>query len=235
MTTESKAVPHVYEAIRNVMKSIGAEGISKDRKNAQQGYQFRGIDDVYNALNPLLAEQGLIILPTVKSRKQEERATKSGGALYYTVVDMDFAIVSAKDGSTATISTVGEAMDSADKSTNKAMAAAYKYAAMMLFCIPTVGDNDADATTHEPQKKAPPAKTSQDQAAVIAVIKAGIDEVRAKGTIEDLNKWYATHATQIKAMYEADGKYVLSLFSDAKHHLTEKTTQQNKELEGAAA
>ena len=47
------------------------------------------------------------------------------------------------------VTTYGEAMDSGDKATNKAMSAAYKYAAMQAFCIPTEGDNDADATTHE--------------------------------------------------------------------------------------
>lgn len=41
-------------------------------------------------------------------------------------------------------------MDTADKSTNKAMSAAYKYLCLQLFCIPTEGDNDADATTLEP-------------------------------------------------------------------------------------
>ena len=40
-------------------------------------------------------------------------------------------------------------MDSGDKATNKAMSAAYKYAAMQAFAIPTEGDNDADSTTHE--------------------------------------------------------------------------------------
>jgi hypothetical protein len=40
-------------------------------------------------------------------------------------------------------------MDRSDKATNKAMSAAYKYAAFMAFAIPTEGDNDADATTHE--------------------------------------------------------------------------------------
>jgi hypothetical protein len=48
------------------------------------------------------------------------------------------------------VQTYGEAMDSADKATNKAMSAAYKYAAFLAFCIPTEGDNDADATTPEP-------------------------------------------------------------------------------------
>jgi hypothetical protein len=57
--------------------------------------------------------------------------------------------VSAIDGTTHTAATFGEAMDSGDKATNKAMSAAYKYAAFMTFAIPTEGDNDADATTHE--------------------------------------------------------------------------------------
>src|SRR5690606_36136914 len=35
------------------------------------------------------------------------------------------------------------------KATNKAMSAAYKYAAFQAFAIPTEGDNDADAHTHE--------------------------------------------------------------------------------------
>jgi hypothetical protein len=89
------------------------------------------------------------MLPRILSRDVIERQTKSGGALFYTVVDAEFDLVSALDGSTHTIRTVGEAMDSADKSSNKAMSAAYKYAAMQAFCIPTEGDNDADAVTHE--------------------------------------------------------------------------------------
>jgi ERF superfamily len=139
---------NVYEAIKNVMAEIGTAGISKDRNNQQQGYKFRGIDDVYNALNPVLARHGLILLPKVLERSQVERQSSKGNTLIYTTLTVQFTAV-AMDGSTAEIVTVGEAMDSADKSSNKAMAAAYKYAAMMLFCIPTEGDNDADATTHE--------------------------------------------------------------------------------------
>ena len=40
-------------------------------------------------------------------------------------------------------------MDSGDKSSNKAMSAAYKYACFLAFAIPTEGDNDADSHTHE--------------------------------------------------------------------------------------
>ena len=139
--------PKVYEAIRNVMHDVGVMGISKDRKNAQQGYSFRGIDDIYNALNGILSKNNLVILPRAISRNQEERQSKSGGAMFYTSIEMEFKIVCSLDGSSDLITTFGEAMDSADKSSNKAQAAAYKYAAMMLFCIPTEGDNDADSAT----------------------------------------------------------------------------------------
>lgn len=143
------SVPHVYKAIAQVMATIAKEGISKSRKNDQQGYAFRGIDDVYNALAPILAEAGLCLLPYVKDRSVTERQTRSGSALFYVTVSVDFHLVSSVDGSTHVISVVGEAMDSGDKATNKAMSAAYKYACMQAFCIPTEGDNDADKTTHQ--------------------------------------------------------------------------------------
>jgi len=139
----------VYSAICNVMRDIGQHGISKARKNAQQGYQFRGIDDVYNELNPIMAKYGLLMLPRVIASDQVERTTSRGNPIFCTRITAEFDFVAASDGSKHTIATVGEAMDSADKSSNKAMAAAYKYAAMMAFCIPTEGDNDADATTHD--------------------------------------------------------------------------------------
>lgn len=139
----------VYQAIAAVTHQMGQEGISKSRKNQQQGYSFRGIDDVFNALSPMLATNKLCILPCVLERQCDERQTKSGGAVFYVTVKVRFNFVSAEDGSKHEVVTYGEAMDSGDKATNKAMSAAYKYAAMQAFCIPTEGDNDADATTHE--------------------------------------------------------------------------------------
>lgn len=139
----------VYKAINRVQSALAKEGISKDRKNQAQGYSFRGIDDVYNALAPLLAENGLCILPRMLNRVHEERATAKGGVLFYVTVEAEFDFVSAEDGSKHVVKTYGEAMDSGDKATNKAMSAAYKYAAFQAFAIPTEGDNDADAHTHE--------------------------------------------------------------------------------------
>lgn len=140
---------NVYAAIAKVSAVLAKSGISKDRKNSQQGYNFRGIDDVYNALAPIISENGLVILPRILTRDVKERETKNGGVLFYVTVEAEFDFVSASDGSKHTVRTFGEAMDSGDKATNKAMSAAYKYAAFQTFCIPTEGDNDADATTHE--------------------------------------------------------------------------------------
>jgi hypothetical protein len=128
---------------------MAQDGIAKARRNQAQGYSFRGIDDVYNALGKVLAANGLVVLPRVLARECIERQTKQGATLFYVTVDVEFDFVSAEDSSKHTVKTYGEAMDSADKATNKAMSAAYKYAAMQAFCIPTEGDNDADAHTHD--------------------------------------------------------------------------------------
>ena len=151
----------VYKAINKVQSALAKEGISKDRTNTQgASYKFRGIDDVFNALSPLLAEHQLCILPRVISRQCVERLSKQGGNLFYVTVEAEFDFISTEDGSKHIVKTFGEAMDSGDKATNKAMSAAYKYAALQAFAIPTEGDNDADAHTHEvkpvEKPKAPP-------------------------------------------------------------------------------
>jgi hypothetical protein len=172
---------NVYALIAAVSAEIAKTGISKDRSNLQQNYKFRGVDDVYNALAPVISKHGLVILPRVTSRDCVERQTAKGGTLFYVTVGMEFDFVSAHDGSKHTAGTFGEAMDSGDKATNKAMSAAYKYVTFQTFCIPTEGDNDADAHTHEPTVAAAPVKPSGYDAWLktyqAAAVK-GLDELR---------------------------------------------------------
>ena len=146
---------HIYIAINNVQAALAKSGISKDRKNQQQGYAFRGIDDVYLAVAPLFAEQGIVVLPHYTERTCTERVTPKGGVLFYVNVKGTFELFDKSDGSSVSCEVFGEAMDSADKATNKAMSAAYKYMCLQTFCIPTEGDNDADATTHTVAPKKP--------------------------------------------------------------------------------
>lgn len=140
---------NVYKAICAITAELSKIGISKDSTNSHGNYKFRGIDAVYGALSPLLAKHGLCVLPRVIERTVSEQQSNAGKVLFYTALKVEFDFVASEDGSKHTVCTIGEAMDSGDKSSNKAMSAAYKYACFQAFCIPTEGDNDADATTHE--------------------------------------------------------------------------------------
>lgn len=146
----------VYKAIAGVAKDLSEVGISKDSRNQQQGFQFRGIDAVYNALSPALVKNGLVILPRITERTVSERVTQKGGVLFCVVVKAEFDFVATEDGSKHTVITFGEAMDSGDKATNKAMSIAYKYAAFQAFCIPTEETaQDPDAEIHQPAARSP--------------------------------------------------------------------------------
>jgi len=188
----------VYEKIAAVTAELSKIGISKDSKNQSQGYAFRGIDAVYGALSPLLSKHGLCILPRVTDRQVIERQNRQGTALFYVTLTVEFDFVAAEDGSKHTVITVGEAMDSGDKASNKAMSAAYKYAAFQAFCIPTEGDNDADSQTHEV------AATTTDPAVEAAV--------QLAATIEELNGIW-------KSLNASERKVHLSLFSEKKGKL----------------
>lgn len=146
----------VYQAIAAVMEELATVGIGKNKKNQQQGFQYRGIDDVMNTLAPILAKHKLLILPRYSEREVIERTNSKGTALFYVTVKGQLDLVSAEDGSKHTVETFGEAMDSGDKSTNKAMSVAYKYGAFQAFCIPTEAV-DPDAETHEVSTKKPSA------------------------------------------------------------------------------
>ncbi len=183
----------VYKCINAVMADLAKQGIEKNRRNTQgSGYNFRGVDDVYNALAPLLSKHGLVILPRMMTRQCEERLSKQGGNLFYVTVEAEFDFVCAEDGSKHTARTFGEAMDSGDKATNKAMSAAFKYVALQTFCIPTEGDNDAEAHTHEVEQKtkqkAKPEISSDRLAKAIDAIKKGLakkDDVLNNFTLTD--------------------------------------------------
>ncbi len=188
---------HVYKAIAAITGIMAREGIAKSRRNDQQGYQFRGIDDVYAALSTHLAEHKLCVLPRVIERTALERATRNGGLSTYTIVTVEFDLVSAEDGSTHTIRTVGEAMDSADKSSNKAQSAAIKYALLMTFQIPTEGDNDGDR--HHPQKAVPRNPGPRAAQSVALPRPAGTSPVASANGDDPWLEWALAHSTTMMA------------------------------------
>lgn len=144
----------IYQAIIGVMSDIGV--IGKEKRNTQQGFKYRGVDDVMNALQPVMVQHGLFVVPEIIDQKREERQTKNKGNLIYSVCTVRYTFY-AKDGSSVQCVVVGEGMDSGDKATNKAMSIAFKYACFQVFCIPTEEMKDPDAEVHEvtPKSKHP--------------------------------------------------------------------------------
>lgn len=136
----------IYSKIPEVMRAVGAVG--KNKKNQGQGFMFRGIDDMYNALHDPMCHAEIFATPEVLEIQREDRTSGKGGALIYTTLKVRHRFY-ASDGSFVDVTTVGEAMDSGDKSANKAMSAAYKYALMELFCIPTEETFDTEYESHD--------------------------------------------------------------------------------------
>jgi hypothetical protein len=186
----------VIKAIAAVAAELGKQGISKDRKNQQQGFMFRGIDDVYAALSPLLAANSLVIVPTVMHRECTVGQTKAGAAMYNVVLTVKYTLHH-EDGSSVEAVSCGEAMDTGDKATNKAMSAAYKYMAFQTFCIPVTGEEDADATTPaetQPQPRAKVTKFSTYEEAKAALSRVTSDQ--------DLKLWTARVASSKDSLDE---------------------------------
>lgn len=155
--------PLIFKKIIEVMADINA--IGKDRRNQQQGFQFRGIDDVMNELHGSLAKCGVFVLPNVLEETRTTGKTARGGDMFYTRLKIKFGFY-AEDGSHVDAVVIGEAMDTADKASNKALSIGLKYAMLQVFCIPTEDEKDPDAvspqpapgTMQQPQQKKPAAK-----------------------------------------------------------------------------
>lgn len=141
----------IYAAISAAMADISA--IGKDKYNQQQGFKFRGIDDVMNALKPILTKNKIFTVPQVLEQTRETKVTAKGGELRYSLLRIAFRFY-ATDGSFVEAVTLGEGMDSGDKASNKAMAIAYKYALFQVFCIPTEEMTDPDGESYETKHEA---------------------------------------------------------------------------------
>lgn len=151
----STTTPVILGAVHAVNAEIGA--ITKDRQTTGGSrFKFRGIDQVYAAIHPLFAKHGIIVLPQVMQEQREERVNDRGTVLAFTRLLMQFTFMSTVDGSQLPPVVIqGEAMDSGDKSSNKAMSVAMKYAIFQVFTVPTEETDDPDAEVHNVRLSGP--------------------------------------------------------------------------------
>lgn len=139
----------IYKKMSEVMKDIGT--ISKDQKNAAQGFKFRGIDQFVNSLYPALLKHGVFMTPRCRSETHElkdvVRGSGKAGIDKHVTIMMEYDFY-AEDGSKVTVGPIpAEGLDSGDKATNKALSAALKYALIQTFSIPTEDMVDGDSET----------------------------------------------------------------------------------------
>lgn len=174
----------IFQKIPAIAQGIGA--ITKSKKNVSQNFMFRGIDDVYNAIQPLFAKNEVFTLPEVLEDRTEERTSKAGGTLIYRILKMKYTFYTT-DGSSVHAIVIGEGMDSGDKAANKAMAIAHKYALLQTFCVPTEDMKDPDSESHEVGMS--PYEQWEIKCQEVC---------EAAQTLEDIIKWWPDHSAQIK-------------------------------------
>lgn len=136
----------VFERMVDIIDELPA--IGKTQRNQEQGFMFRGHDDVMNALNPLLAKHGVFITPNVVEREVSTRTTSRGSTMYEVNLHVEFTFYGLA-GDSFTASGWGEGTDMGDKATNKAMTGAFKYVVAQTFALATAETSDSDHDSPE--------------------------------------------------------------------------------------
>mgnify|MGYP002652185583 FL=1 len=136
--------PTVVQALSAVMADVRA--VAKKERNTSQGggFYFRGIDAVVNAVGPALRTHGVVVTPHLDQIDRREGRTSKGGTLNYVAVIVTYTFTGPA-GDTMTATVPGEAFDSGDKATAKAMSVAFRTCLLQALTLPTdEADPDAD-------------------------------------------------------------------------------------------
>ena len=155
----------IYSKMAKILAGIGSVG--KDSRNTQQGFNFRGIDSMINAVHSVLKANEVFVTTDILDKKSEIReVTRSNGKpgvdkIVELTVKYTFW---AEDGSSVSSIIASEGLDSGDKATNKALSAALKYALIQTFQVPTQdmedGDSESPSLESIPTKSKPEAQKS---------------------------------------------------------------------------
>jgi hypothetical protein len=152
----------LHEAIIAVMESIGT--IEKTQENTFDKYKFRGIDDIYNVLQPALVAHGLVIIPQLVSWERSHYQSSNDRSMQLCTVDVNYLI--SHNGASLTARVVGEGADRGDKAMNKAMTSAFKNFFFQVFVPPTIlqgTDSEFDSPElGDPGQERNPTSTTSD-------------------------------------------------------------------------
>jgi hypothetical protein len=130
---------NIFQAINAVM---GEVGYVKKQKSLDLKYTYAGEAALIEALRPAMVSHGVFCYATsYDSVTQSEYTTRNGAVMTRTTLRATVRFQH-DSGTFIDVQSVGEGADSGDKSLNKAMTGAYKYALRQTFCIETGDDPD---------------------------------------------------------------------------------------------
>lgn len=136
----------IFEVFADVKRQVAPVG--KDSHNSQQNFKFRGVDAVVNAAAAALDEHGVITVPVLE--KYEYGQVEVGNnrtRMAHVRVEVTYEFYGPR-GDCFRAKVPGEAMDSGDKGTAKAMSVAYRTCLIQTLNLPT-GEPDPDESTYE--------------------------------------------------------------------------------------
>jgi hypothetical protein len=133
--------PLIYKQLNAVMLAVG--NIGKDAKNDHFGYHYRSAEAVVNRISPLLALNGIVVVPQVLDEFRENGKTKKGEENHFISLKVKYTFF-ASDGSSVEVITMGECADTSDRQAAKAQTHAFKTALTTLFAIATQPEDDPD-------------------------------------------------------------------------------------------
>lgn len=132
---------NIHAAINAIMKEVGY--VQKTKAGGLK-YTFAGEAALIQALRPAMVEHGVYCrVSEVRNVRRERYQSKDGTNMVNTCLEATIAFVHAPSGTEVLVETAGEGADSGDKSQNKALTGAYKYALRQTFCIETGDDPDS--------------------------------------------------------------------------------------------
>ena len=138
---EETPARNIHEAIVQI---YGACGYVQKRKSPNLTYTFAGERELIQALRPEMEERGVLMyVAEYLDVAHTVGQTSTGKQTNITTCRAVVRFLHAPSGTFIDVQALGEGSDSSDKSGNKAMTCAFKYAMRQTFCIETGDDPDA--------------------------------------------------------------------------------------------
>lgn len=210
---ELDRAPTVTQLLVCVMRDIDV--ISKDDRNTQQGYRFRGVDATMNTVGPILRRHGLVCIPRQMTLLVDrDVTTQRNNTMRSVTVQVDWQFIG-PEGDVLEVQTLGESADTSDKAIPKATSVAYRELWLKTLCVPTEEpDVDQDPA---PSRGAEPAKNSDPNPEVKGQLLTRIQRLRSESGAQ--SAWQAIVQAATEGVVTAEEASVLREALGAKVNL----------------